>query len=35
VIGAVTARAALIPTDVQPSDLSVTAAVSASYDVAP
>jgi len=35
VIGAVMSRAASVPTDVQPSDLSVTATVSASYDVAP
>jgi len=35
VVGTVTSRAASIPTDVQPSDLSVTATVSASYEVAP
>jgi uncharacterized protein len=35
VIGAVTAARAPIPTDVQPSDLSVTATVSVSYEVAP
>ena len=35
VIGTVMSRAAAIPTDVQPSDLSVRAYVSASYEVAP
>jgi uncharacterized protein YggE len=35
VIGAMTTRAASVPTDVQPSDLSVSATVSASYEVAP
>jgi uncharacterized protein YggE len=34
VIGTVS-RAAAVPTDVQPSDLSVTATVSVSYEVAP